>query len=358
MKIGIVGLGLIGSSIAKCLENTTHEVVGLDNSEKVNEQAIATKLVSKILALKEMTNSCDLIVLCVPSLQVFELLDIALDGSAIVTDVASVKRNIFEHVATLDQEKQSRFFGGHPMAGSELSGIKAGRADLFKGRLWVTIPPIDCDLTQFSFIKDFITSLGAEQTILSAIEHDELVAYASHLPQLAASSLMDLARSKSQDRIALLRLAAGGFRDMTRIASSNPGIWLDIVNENSSAITKSLDEYIACLTKVRNDVSNHDTKAIEELFLRARSARIELPESAKLEGAYDEIVVNVKNEPGAIEQIISLKQNINIYDIRIEHSSNGAEGLMNLLVDRNIGSDFENSLVEAGYVVSRSELTI
>lgn len=358
MKIGIVGLGLIGSSIAKCLASTDHTVYGYDSSETVYEHAKEIKLVDDIKCLEEMANVCDLVVLCVPSRQVIEMLDEALSGTATVTDVASVKKNIFEYVATLDKDKQGRFFGGHPMAGSEQSGIKAGRADLFRGRLWVTVPPADSDLTSFSLIKDFISELGAEQTVLSAAEHDDLVAYASHLPQLAASSLMDLARGKSENNVALLRLAAGGFRDMTRVASSNPKIWNDIVKENSEAITNSLTEYIDVLTKVRDDINSGNSDAIAELFDRARKARVELPESAKLEGEYDEIVVNVKNEPGTIEKIITLAKNINIYDIRIEHSPNGAEGLMTLLVDSDTGQAFEDTLNKAKFDVSRSKLTI
>lgn len=358
MKIGIVGLGLIGSSIAKALAPTDHIVYGHDNSQTVCDHGQEIALVNDIKTLEEMASICDLVVLCVPSRQVIEMLDVALSGTAVVTDVASVKNNIFEYVSSMSNEKQLRFYGGHPMAGSEQSGIKAGRADLFRGRLWISVPPAGSDLSSFALIKDFISMLGAEQTILSAQEHDDLVAYASHLPQLAASSLMDLARGKSQDNVALLRLVAGGFRDMTRVASSNPQIWNDIVKENSQAITNSLNEYIDVLSKVRDDVKNHNFQAIAELFDRARKARIELPESAKLEGEYDEIVVNVKNEPGTIEQIITLAKNINIYDIKIAHSPNGAEGLMTLLVDSNAGQDFETSLSAAKFDVTRSKLTI
>lgn len=358
MKIGIVGLGLIGSSIARCLEPSEHIIYGFDSSQDVYDEAKNLHLVDDIKCLEEMANVCDLVILCVPSKQVIELLDEALSGTAIVTDVASVKKNIFEYVATLDQDKQNRFFGGHPMAGSEQSGIKAGRPDLFKGRLWISVPPSNSNLDQFSFIKDFISALGAEQAVLTAQQHDELVAYASHLPQLAASALMDIARDKSQENVELLRLTAGGFRDMTRIASSNPKIWNDIVDENHLAITKSLDVYIEALTNLRQDIASKNSKSINDLFIRAREARLHLPENARLAGKYDEVVITVKNIPGTVESILKHAANINIFSIAIEDLPGGQEGIMKLLLEHGEGSSFEKILIDAGYIVSISEITV
>ena len=357
MNIGIVGLGLIGSSIAKCLKDTEHTLYGFDDTASVTDEAIKIGIISQVKSIEEMSNMCDLLVLCIPSKKIIEILDTALSGTAIVTDVASVKKNIFDHVATLDADKQSRFFGGHPMAGSEQSGITAGRADLFKGRLWISIPPSTSDLNQFSFIKDFISALGAEQAVLSASEHDELVAYASHLPQIAASTLMDIARIKSEEHNELFRLTAGGFRDMTRVASSNPRIWNDIVSENYSEITKSLDVYIDALTKIREEIKNKNAETINSFFERSREARIHLPENARLAGKYDEIVIVVKNVPGTIENVLKIATDINIYSISIEDLPGGQEGMMKLLVELGVGNRFGKMLKDAGYEVSLAEIT-
>lgn len=341
MKIGIVGLGLIGGSIAQRATASGHSVVGCDDDATISSQALELGYITSVSTVNDMANECDIVVLCVPSRKVLEYLTDALCGTALVTDVSSVKQPILEAVSKLPADQKSRFFGGHPMAGSEQNGLDASRADLFDNRLWIMVPPEHDDIDHFTLMKEFITSLGAEHVVLSAQDHDELVAYTSHLPQLAASTLMDLAAHKSEDRNVLLRLAAGGFRDMTRIAASNAQVWLDIVHENSDAITEALDEYIAALTKIRESVKAQDLTPISELFARAKDARINLPESAVSRGDLCEVRVLIPDQPGMITRVTSLARDINIFDIEIAHSLESDRGVMSLVV----GSDDNESLV-------------
>src|SRR5437879_1464644 len=166
----------------------------------------------------------------------------------VVTDVGSVKASI---VAAVDNP---RFVGGHPMAGSEQEGVDGSRADLFQGAVWVLTPVATTDHAAHALVRSVVSSFGAEVVELPPERHDALVAVVSHVPHLTAASLMRLASERSEEHAALLCLAAGGFRDMTRIAAGHPGIWPDICIENQEAITEVLDLLIAELTAMRHRV--------------------------------------------------------------------------------------------------------
>ena len=199
MKIGIVGLGLIGASLAKASSKADHEVLGTDSKPEVVKQALMENIVSKDSTIDEMSKICDIIVLCVPARTATTLVEQALTGSAIVTDVSSVKNSICNTVSKLDPKLSDRFIGGHPMAGSEQSGIDASRENLFEQKMWILVPPENSSLKYIKKLEQFVSSIGAEHCILSPEQHDKLVANISHLPQLASSALMDIAADKATD---------------------------------------------------------------------------------------------------------------------------------------------------------------
>ncbi len=169
-----------------------------------------------------------------------------------MTDVAGVKAPLAAQLA------QPGFVGGHPMAGSEQVGIDGADPDLFVGATWVLTPTATTDPDGYARLQSVVTSLGAEVLALSPEQHDTLVAMVSHVPHLTAATLMNLADRAAEEHGALLRLAAGGFRDMTRIAAGQPGIWPDVCAENAPAIVAALDTLLADLAGMRDRVAAAD----------------------------------------------------------------------------------------------------
>jgi len=163
------------------------------------------------------------------------------------------------------------------MAGSEQEGVDGASATMFANANWVLTPTERTDDKEFAIVREVVTSFGAEVVTLSPERHDALVATVSHVPHLTAATLMGLASTQSEEHYAVLRLAAGGFRDMTRIAAGSPGIWPDICKENSEAITEVLDDLIEDLSRVRNEIAQEDKSALLRRLETARQARISLP---------------------------------------------------------------------------------
>ena len=163
-----------------------------------------------------------------------------------VTDVSGVKTAI---VAAADHP---RFIGGHPMAGSEQIGLRGAAPDLFEGAVWVLTPTSATDIDAFDRLQGVVTELGADVLVLTPDDHDRLVAVVSHVPHLVAATLMNAATVGAEQNGALLRLAAGGFRDMTRVAAGHPGIWPDICSENAGPIVDALDALLDELTHMRD----------------------------------------------------------------------------------------------------------
>ena len=356
MKIGIVGLGLIGGSVALASCDAGHEVYGTDENAETVSNAISRNAIVSQLSIEEMANQCDLIVLCVPSRTAAALVEQALSGSALVTDVSSVKVPICDAVSKLDSSYQERFIGGHPMAGSEQSGFDSARSNLFKNKMWIVVPPENNSLKFVTVIEEFVSSLGAEHCVLSADQHDRLVAQISHLPQLASSALMNQASDQATDNEIILRLAGGGFRDMTRIAANNTKMWLDIVHDNAAEISKALESYIDSLQQLKHNIDESNVDGIEDLFVRARSARSSLPDAARRLDHLSEILVPVPDIPGVLAKITSLTDNINVYDIKIVHALEEDRGVLSLVVNPTDVESLVKRLETNGFEASTSEL--
>lgn len=267
------------------------------------------------------------------------------EGARLVTDVGSVKGPV---VAELDDP---RYVGGHPMAGSEQEGVEGADPDLFVDATWVLTPTEVTDGSAYAEVHSVVSSLGAEVLALAPEEHDELVATVSHIPHLVAVTLMDLAESRSRRHHALLRLAAGGFRDMTRIASGHPGIWPDICQENRRAIVAALDELTDRLHSVRDLVATGDRDGLLEILERARKARAALPGPLGRVGELAEVRVPVPDRPGVIAEVTTLASTlgVNIYDIEIAHSAESPRGLLILLVAADRAHDLRRALAAGGH---------
>ncbi len=266
-------------------------------------------------------------------------------ADAVVTDVSGVKTTI---VGECDHP---RFIGGHPMAGSEQTGLTGADPDLFVGAVWVLTPTATTDLEAFNRLKGVVMSLGADVLVLSPGDHDRLVAMVSHVPHLVAATLMNAATDGAEQDGTLLRLAAGGFRDMTRVAAGHPGIWPDICAENATAIVAALDGLVNDLITMRDRVAAQDRPAILDLLQKASAARRNLPARAVRPEHLAELRIPVPDRDGVLAEITSLAAGagIGIYDIEIAHSAEGPRGVLILVVDNADAETLRVAVEAAGY---------
>jgi prephenate dehydrogenase len=269
-----------------------------------------------------------------------------------VTDVGGVKAPI---VAAVDDP---HFVGGHPMAGSEQVGVEGADPDLFEGATWVLTPTASTDPTSYARLRTIVADLGATAVAVSPEDHDALVALVSHVPHLTAAALMTLAADQALEHASLLRLAAGGFRDMTRIAAGHPGIWPDICAENRSAIIDGLDRLIGSLASVRGLIAEGDGAGLLEVLERAHVARRNLPSRVARPEDLVELRIPVLDRPGALAEVTTLASElgVNIEDLTIAHSVEGDRGIMLLVVDARSADLMRGALIGRGFRPSAQPL--
>jgi prephenate dehydrogenase len=258
-KVGIVGLGLIGGSIALAAREIwpTSLVIGVDNKD-VLETAMRLHAIDVAADDPVVLAEVDLVILAAPVRQNIELLGILDENvrqAAVVTDVGSTKRAVVEAARGLPA--RFRFIGGHPLGGAAKGGLEHARSDLFVGRPWLLTPAGEFDPGDaVEQLSSFIRALGAEPRLMDVATHDRLLAFLSHLPQLTASALMGVVgNAVGPDGLAL---SGKGLADTTRLASSPADIWKDIAVTNADEIGPALDALIAVLQDLRRDLPNGD----------------------------------------------------------------------------------------------------
>ena len=245
------------------------------------------------------------------------------------------------------------------MAGSELDGLDGAQADLFGGAVWVLTPVSDTDDATFALVTAVISSLGAEVVAIGPERHDHLVAVVSHVPHLTAATLMGLASDRAEEHAALLRLAAGGFRDMTRVASGRPGIWLDICAENRTAIIGALDELIGGLTDVRRIIDTDDRDALLGRLQQARLARTNLPTRVVHPEELAEVRIPIPDRTGAAAEVFTLaaELGVNIASFEVVHVVESNRGVAVVLVDQAMVDVFRGGLIARGFRPSVQSLS-
>jgi len=342
----VVGTGLIGGSIALGLRQRGWYVSGLD----VDEERLRTALQTGVIDVAGDDPRAEIVFIAVPAAAVAAVARRLLDDDgrspdAVVTDVSGVKTSIVE------EADHPRFIGGHPMAGSEQTGLHGADPDLFVGAVWALTPTAVTELEAFNRLKGVVTSLGADALVLPAADHDRLVAVVSHVPHLVAATLMNAATDGAEQDGTLLRLAAGGFRDMTRVAAGHPGIWPDICAENAAAIVDALDALMTDLGKMRDRVAARDRTEILASLQRASAARRSLPARAVRPDHLAELRIRVPDRAGVLAEITSLAADagIGIYDIEIAHSAEGDLGVLILVVDEADADTLTVAVESAGY---------
>jgi len=359
-RVTVLGTGLIGASVGLAARGAGHVVCGYDpDTARLERARDVGALDATAPDLATAVVDADLVVIAVPVGRAAQVVVAALDASAaVVTDVGSVKAAVMRAVEEARPDAAARFVGGHPMAGSEQDGPDGADADMFQGATWVLTPTPGTDPAAYEIVHDLAASFGAEVLAVSPDHHDALVAVVSHVPQLAATTLMDVAARRNEEHATLLRLAAGGFRDMTRIAAGHPAIWPDICVANRDAIVAGLDDYLGALEQVRALVAGADRDGLLDLLERARAARRNLPVGAPAATELLELRVPVLDRVGVLAEVTTLaaQVGVDIKDIEIAHSAEGARGVLVLLVPADGVSALEDALTERGYHHSRSVL--
>ncbi len=342
----VVGTGLIGGSIALALRRRGWHVSGIDAAEGRSAEAFEAGVIDAV----GDDLAAEVVFVAVPATSVAGVVQAILSDSArrpdaVVTDVSGVKTAIVEGA------DHPRFIGGHPMAGSEQIGLRGADPDLFEGAVWVLTPTVTTDLEAFTRLQAVIGALGAEVIVLSAEDHDRLVAVVSHVPHLVAATLMNAAAAGAEQDGALLRLAAGGFRDMTRVAAGHPGIWPDICAENAGPIVGALDALLGELALMRDRVAGQDRDGLLGVLQHASAARRNLPARAVRPEHLAELRIPVPDREGVLAEITALAADagISIYDIEIAHSAEGPSGVLILVVETGDAATLQDAVEAKGY---------
>ncbi|HBT95651.1 MAG TPA: prephenate dehydrogenase/arogenate dehydrogenase family protein [Coriobacteriia bacterium] len=369
-SILIIGVGLIGGSIAAALKATDFEgkaptVRGIDidaaaiesarTKGYIDEGAIAGVDEARITALLS-DETTDLIILAVPVSAAedwFKRIDAA-GYSGAITDVASTKGVLIEQAGRLLSDG-ARYIPGHPMAGSEVNGIEGARATLFQNAHWILCPDEFSDPGVFTKLHDFVTMLGARSISLAREEHDETIAVVSHVPHMVASALVQLAGAHAKDKQEIFRLAAGGFKDTTRIAAGSPELWCGIALDNRQALAKGLTEIKQIITDIEQSLEHCDAKGLARLLGEAAELRSSIPatwvpDSSRLV----EVRIPMANHAGVIAQVTSFaaKAACNIQSIDIDHINEATAILELILTDEGDKGRFMSMLIEGGFDVS------
>ena len=275
-RVAILGLGLMGASLGMALRaaGVARVVTGYDAGPGVIERARERGAIDIACAdVPQAVTEADLLVLAAPiraASDLFTAIAPHVTPSALITDLCSVKAHIVS-CAERTLSDPSRFIGGHPMTGSERSGVEAARADLYDGCIWPLTPTANTAPEAIARLSWTIGRLGATPFLLDPAEHDAAVALISHLLRIAASGLI-LVAAQSASWPAARELAAGGFRDTTRVASGDPAMMLDICGANSTALLSGLDAYIETLRSLRAQIANGDV-TLEDTFASAKQTR-------------------------------------------------------------------------------------
>jgi len=362
-SVGIIGLGLIGGSVGLALRagDEAVKVVGFDPDPSTLQGALDSGAIDSVAdTLEDAVLAADLVMVATPVDRIPGVIErispYTLEG-ALVTDVGSTKQAVVE---AGERCFGGRFVGGHPMAGSERHGIDAADAELFDDAWWIVTPTSRTSSGAYAAVTALVASLGARSVALEPVVHDALVARLSHLPQLTASALVEVAITAG-DREALLGLAAGGFRDVTRIAASNPDLWVAIIRSNREAVLEGLTGLTQRLDAVGAMIAEQHWDELRSWLDRSRRARLELFAKPDLGGAPVGLTLMIPDRPGVLAEVTTAAGELaaNIEDLRIFHSTEGGQGRLEIIVSGPAKAEaLVGALMELGYRVERNDMDL
>jgi prephenate dehydrogenase len=336
-RLAIVGTGLLGASVGLAARAAgVAEVVGADNDRRELRDALEREAItSRARSVEEAAEGADLIVAATPVRSLAGVLARALAANpeAVITDVGSTKLHLLAELQRSSANLQ-RVIPGHPMAGSEERGARAARVDLFHGAAWVLTPAPHVDHQALRRLTSFVRDLGGRPLMLDPELHDQVAAFASHLPQLAATALMG-AVAQVESPAALRRLVASGFRDTTRVAASDPDLWVDICATNGPSIVAALDVLTSRLEVLRKLIAEGDRIGLREELAAARAARLRIPtKPGASPRGLREVVVHIADRPGSLAAVFHAlgAAGVNVEDLAIDHELQGGSGALRIWV--------------------------
>lgn len=353
-RVAIVGTGLIGTSVALAATRAGVAVTGWDAEPAVAARAAASGGLTAAGSIQEAVRGADLVVICTPIPEIVGAVAqaLALAPAAIVTDAGSIKAMVAEAVAAVAApEDLRRFVPGHPLGGSERSGPEHAAASVVDDIVWVLAPTEASDPAAVDRLSDWIVRIGARPVRLTPERHDRLVAFVSHLPQVASTSLMGLAATEEAGEPDLLLLAAGGFRDLTRLAASNPRLWSEILLANRDQIVAAIDLFVGRLGTLREQIAGSEGAEVERTFETAKQARLRLAAKPTVRAGVAVLQVEIPDEPGALARITATLGvgDVNIEDLQIVHSPEGGRGTVHVTVAAQAASDAVAVLRASGH---------
>jgi len=292
-KVCIVGLGLIGGSIGLAIKrsNISNQITGYARSNSTLERAIDLGLVDSVKDnLKDAVNNSDLVILATPLSTFRELVEEMnpfLKKGCIITDTGSAKLTVIEDLKDI-LPNGVEFVPGHPIAGTEESGPDAGFAELFDNRWCILTPTEDNSSNAVDLVKDFWESIGSKVEIMDPMHHDKVLAITSHIPHLIAFNIVGTANNLANvTKKEVVKYSAGGFRDFTRIAASDPKMWSDIFTYNSDAVLEMLDLFSNDLAKLKAAVIKKDSDLLFSNFEKTREVRKNIIDAGQEESDVD-----------------------------------------------------------------------
>ena len=356
---GFIGLGLIGGSIARAIRETEEDacIVAYDVNGESLKQAWADGVVNVMAdAIDERFTSCDYLFLCAPVQKNDSnllLLKDYLSPDCLLTDVGSVKTDIHNNIHALGLDSQ--FIGGHPMAGSERVGYVNSKSVLLQNAYYILTPTDSVPQEKLDAYRSLVTRLGAIPLVLTCSQHDYVTAAVSHLPHVISASLVNLVRDSDNAEGLMKMIAAGGFKDITRISSSSAAMWQQICLTNTENIEILLDHYIASLNKFREYLEQKDSEKLYETFDGARIYRDSFisASSGPIKKSFV-LMVDIADEPGAIAAIatiLALNQ-VSIKNIGITHNREYEGGVLRIEFYDQKSTDQAMAILKGkGYVI-------
>ena len=336
INVAIIGLGLIGGSLGLALKrNRDVFVTGFDNSYGSMQEAYRRGIIDEIaVSIDRVSENADVIIFATPVNTTVRLLrevpNWTLKKNVIISDTGSTKGPIMDAVEPLLAQGIT-FIGGHPMTGSHKSGVSAARAHLFENAYYILTPAKNIKNDQIEKMRELLIPTKGKVVVIDADEHDRMTAIVSHFPHLVASSLVGRLSAQQEQQPFVRDLAAGGFRDVTRIASADPIMWRDITIQNRDELLHQLDGWVEEMDTIRQMLLQNDPEEIQNYFAEAKKYRDDLPITSQgaLYTTHD-LHVDIPDHPGVISEITKIlaDERISITNIRIVETRTDVFGIL------------------------------
>ncbi|HSL12161.1 MAG TPA: prephenate dehydrogenase/arogenate dehydrogenase family protein [Actinomycetota bacterium] len=337
--VAVIGAGLVGTSVALAAARAGASVRAWDVDRQPLAIATRSDGITAGPDASATVRRATIVVVATPIAAIARCVvdAIADEPDAVVTDAGSIKTHVVGEATSLARERGvslERFVPGHPMGGSERSGPAHASAAVVDGIVWAVTPTPVSSAAAVARLESFVRALGARPVRLEPARHDRLVATVSHLPQVASTALMSLAAAEEADEPDILLLAAGGFRDLTRLAASSPHLWSEILLANRTEVARAIDLYVERLERLRDEIREGAGTAVERIFDEAKGARLGLAAKPQVRAGVAVLQVPIPDRPGALAVLTGslADAGVNIEDLQIVHSPEGGRGLVHLTV--------------------------